>query len=50
MTTEQVAAIKRRLFEGWEPPLGVDALHKLLQTDRYSDAVELTCATELYGL
>jgi len=50
ITREQVEEIRRRLWQSGPPPLAGEALHRLLQTDRYSDAVNLPCSTELYAL
>ncbi|MFB3904602.1 MAG: hypothetical protein ACE15E_14225 [Acidobacteriota bacterium] len=50
ITPEQLAAIEKRFFEGWNPPVGVEGLRKMLQTDRYSDAVDRACQTELFAL
>jgi hypothetical protein len=50
LSSEQVGAIERRLFDGWDPPLDFPALRKLLSTDRYSDAVDRGCLTEIYAL
>ena len=47
---EQVARIRKRLFSGWKPPLPVDRLRKLFQTDHYSAVDHRLVSTTLYAL
>ena len=50
LTAEQVARIEGRLFEGWKPPIPVDQLRRLFQTDHHSAIAHLPVATKLYAL
>jgi hypothetical protein len=50
LTAEQVGQIEARLYEGWEPPIPVDDLRHLLQTDHYSAVAHLPAATTLFAL
>ena len=50
LTAEQVARIEGRLFSRWEPPIGMDRLRELLQTDHYSAIQHLPVKTTMYAL
>jgi len=50
LTPEQVDQIEKRLYTGWEPPIPVDGLRKLLQTDHYSAVEYVPVVTRLYAL
>jgi len=50
LTTEQVARIEERLYQGWTPPIPAEALRQLFQTDHYSETVKLAARTTLYAL
>lgn len=50
LTNEQVAAIEKRLFSGWEPPIPFDALRELFKTNHYSESVHLPVKTTIYAL
>ena len=50
LTNEHVAQIERRLYSGWKPPIAAESLRKLLQTDHYSEVVNLPVVTKLFAL
>lgn len=51
LTEEQLARIEARLFTGWEPPIPVATLRKLLETDHYSGVKDpVPAVTRLYAL
>jgi hypothetical protein len=46
----QVARIEDRLFQGWTPPVPVEGLRRLLQTDHYSEVTWHRVRTRVYAL
>jgi hypothetical protein len=50
LTEEQVESIEARLYTGWEPPIPVDELTHLFETDHFSAVTELPVTTELFAL
>jgi hypothetical protein len=50
LTPEQLAQIESRLFEGWEPPVPVDQLRRLLETDHYSAVGTRPSTTAVFAL
>lgn len=50
LSAEQVARIEDRLFSGWKPPIEMNRLKELFQTDHYSAIRHLPVKTTMYAL
>lgn len=50
LTVKRVHQIEKRLFTGWKPPIPVNALQKLFQTNHYSAVTHLPVTTSLFAL
>jgi len=50
LTNEQIAAIRDRLFSGWESPIPQDELERLFETDHYSDLAYLPASTAMFAV
>jgi hypothetical protein len=50
LTGDQIAAIRDRLFSGWESPIPQDELERLFETDHYSDLAYLPASTTMFAV
>src|SRR4051812_38684455 len=50
LTDDQVAAIRSRLFSGWELPIPRSELERLFETDHYSDLAYLPASTAMFAI
>ena len=49
LTSEQRESIERRLYSGWEPPIGVEDLKSVFMRNHYSTAEQRAAVTRLYA-
>ncbi len=50
LTEGGLKQLEQRLFEGWEPPISVERLRQLFQTDHFSDVSHRPATTTLFAL
>jgi hypothetical protein len=50
LTPEQLKQIERRLFEGWDPPIPIDQLRRLFETNHYSEVSHRAATTVIFAL